>query len=353
MTTKMALLIIIRVDCIIIRVEDAMLSEMPGLLKEYFGKQHGFLPEGSMLMFGSLSHLALRGLEHYSEECVKIFKAFTNMLPNTCSVTHLVFAPLGDVAGPGLIRDLYDLDSWLRSAGTGMPSLPQSRKKFWDILLSRDDADTTPDPGSMGSRILYMPESLKNSARIRTVSHTPHATLPAKLAGLSEPEEKILIESIMNEINEMYAINVDPEPVLARSSGSSGLAGRHSGQKIVVIGASHAKRIAGGLVSSDFDTIDLTRPGWVADPQSISEIAEKLDRYGIESDDFVIVDALSNSCFKGTDPDGNQIPPYKDTTSGKWHIPGELNLATKPALKKILLSGKQTRQQLCGSGLLN
>jgi hypothetical protein len=77
-----------------------MLSEMPGLLKEYFGKQQGFLPEGSMLMFGSLSHLALRGLEHYSEECVKIFKAFSNMLPNTCSVTHLVFAP-GGCGGAG------------------------------------------------------------------------------------------------------------------------------------------------------------------------------------------------------------------------------------------------------------
>jgi hypothetical protein len=63
-------------------------------------------------------------------------------------------------------------------------------------------------------------------------------------------------------------------------------------------------------------------------PQSISEIAEKLDRYGIESDDFVIIDALSNSCFKGT--------PHKDRASGKWHIPGELNLAPKPALKKIL-----------------
>jgi hypothetical protein len=119
-----------------------------------------------------------------------------------------------------------------------MPSLPQSRKKFWDILLSRDESDRIPDPGAMGSRILYMPESLKNSSKIRTVSHTPHATLPQKFAGLSEPEEKELIEGILREVNEMYAINVDPEPVLACSSGSVGLARSHSGQKIVIIGAS-------------------------------------------------------------------------------------------------------------------
>jgi hypothetical protein len=168
------------------------------------------------------------------------------------------------------------------------------------------------------------------------LSDSAHATLPQKFAGLTEPEEKELIESIMKEVNEMYAINVDPEPVLARSSGSVGQARSHTGQKIVIIGASHAKRIAGGLVSTDYDIIDLSRPGWVADPQSISEIGEKLDRYAIENGDFVIVDALSNSFIKGTDPDGNQIAPYKDRNSGKWHVPGELNLAPKPALKKII-----------------
>jgi hypothetical protein len=98
-----------------------------------------------------------------------------------------------------------------------------------------------------------MPENLKNSSRIRTVSHTPHATLPKKLAGLTEPEEKELIECIMKEVNETYAINVDPEPVLARSSGSVGQARNHTGQKIVIIGANHAKRIAGGLVSTEYN----------------------------------------------------------------------------------------------------
>jgi hypothetical protein len=46
--------------CVIIRTEDAYLHELPGLLKEYFGKKSGFLPEGSIAMFGSLSHLSNR-----------------------------------------------------------------------------------------------------------------------------------------------------------------------------------------------------------------------------------------------------------------------------------------------------
>jgi hypothetical protein len=98
--------------CVIIRAEDCLLSELPGMLKEYFGGLPGCLPEGSMVMFGSLSHLAKRGLKNYAEECVKIKKVIMNMLPGSCTVIHMVFVPLGGIEGEATIRDLYNLDSW-------------------------------------------------------------------------------------------------------------------------------------------------------------------------------------------------------------------------------------------------
>jgi hypothetical protein len=58
--------------CVVLRLEDCLLSEQPGILKEFFGAKVGYLPEGSALFFGSLSHLALRGLENYAEEAVKM-----------------------------------------------------------------------------------------------------------------------------------------------------------------------------------------------------------------------------------------------------------------------------------------
>jgi hypothetical protein len=92
-------------------------------------------------------------------------------------------------------------------------------------------------------------------------------------------------------------------------------------------------------VSTNQDVIDLTRPGWVADPESIAEMASKLDRYGIGNDDIVVIDMLSNSYVRGTDTDDNQIPPCKE--NGKWHVEGHLNFAPKPAIKKILSSGSE------------
>jgi hypothetical protein len=251
----------------------------------------------------------------------------------------MVFVPLGDAAGPGLVRDLYDLDSWLRNAGTGMSSLPESRKKFWDILLGKESLGSMADPGAMGGRTLYMPENIKTSTRIRTVSNTPHAALPEKLTAFTETEEQILVESIMQEVNDNYAMNMDTNPLLARSSGSDSPPNTENTHRIVIIGGSNAKRIAGGLVTANQDVIDLTRPGWVADPESIADIASKLDRYGIGNDDVVVIDMLSNSYIRGTDADENQIPPCKE--SGGWHVNGHLNFAPKPALKKILSAGSE------------
>jgi hypothetical protein len=121
--------------CVIIWLEDCMLNEQPGLLKEFFGNRSGYLPEGSLVLFGSISHISLRGIENYAEEVVKTFKIFSNMLTRGCSVSHMVFVPVGGIDSTGLVRDLYDLDCWLRSgAVSNYLSLPSSRATFWKVV---------------------------------------------------------------------------------------------------------------------------------------------------------------------------------------------------------------------------
>jgi hypothetical protein len=160
--------------CVIIRLEDCFLSDLPGILKEFFGNRPKFLPEGSLLLFGSLSQLAKRGVENYAEECVKYQKVLTNMIPNTCSVTHVVFVPLGGIDTPGLIRDHYDLDCWLRkSVPSSAASLPVARRKLWQILTESGSGSA---PGT--DRTIFAPESLHNSTKIRTISAPPNPPLP-------------------------------------------------------------------------------------------------------------------------------------------------------------------------------
>jgi hypothetical protein len=202
-------------------------------------------------------------------------KVLTNMLPKSCTVTHVVFA--------ALIRDLYDLDSWLRGTGHGGDSLPDSRAVFWK--LSVDEQGGVSVPEEHATRILYMPESPDNSNKVRTVSGAPHVYLPASIPPLNCQQEETLISSIIRELNDTYDTNVTEKPDLSRSSGDAFSMTENMADRIFVIGASHVKRMVGGLESLNMDIVDLSRLGWKADAEHIADIAEKLKKYDITDTD--------------------------------------------------------------------
>jgi hypothetical protein len=321
--------------CVVIRLEDCLLSELPGVLKEFFGNRTGYLPEGSVLYFGSLSHLSLRGLETYAEEVVKMFKVFTNMLTGGCSVAHTVHFPLGGIRSEGLVRDMYDLDAWLRSGIVGsILSLPLTREKFWQIVRIESERMAA---ASTAERTLFLPEAINNSHKIRTVSGSVEGVLPATLAPLSEEGEKKLVESLMAEINDRHAINVNVNPHLDRCSGDFVFCentGIGTGTRIIAIGASHITRIIGGLAGCGLDVINLAKPGWVMNENTAAEVKIKMRNLNVTASDILLVDPLANSVFCGTDAEGNHSDAIKN--EGGWHIEGELNIRTKSYLKNVL-----------------
>jgi hypothetical protein len=162
---------------VVIRLEDCLLNELPGVLKEFFGNRSGYLLERSLLMFGSMSHLLIRGLESYAEEVVKIFKVFSNMLARGCSLSHSVFVPVGGVEGEGIMRDIYDLDCWLRNgAVSSCLSLPNTRANFWKVV--RDENGSL---SSISERVLFLPELYSNSRKIRTISGSAEKVILVKI----------------------------------------------------------------------------------------------------------------------------------------------------------------------------
>jgi hypothetical protein len=284
-------------------------------------------------MFGSVSHLAARGLENYSEEVVKTYKIFTSMLPRTCSVTHLVFAPLGGVDSAGLVRDMYDLDCWLRTGqNSNACSLPLARAKLWEVLKSEN---TGTNAAHNTDRTLFLPESMQSSTKIRTKSPAPDNAIPARIQPLSEAGEKIIIGALFTEVNDKYALDMDPEPALTRCSVSQSSEKTLNNGRIFTIGASHVVRTVGGLMSSSFDIVNCAKPGWQADKAAIAELGLKLKNYNITDEDVIIIDPLANSIFCGTDSEGDHVDPVK-LSDGKYHIPGDLTCRSKSKIKKIM-----------------
>jgi hypothetical protein len=310
---------------VILRLEDAYLFELPGLLKEFFADHKGriILPEGSLVLFSSLSHLANRGVESYADEVVKSNRVISSMLGHTTMVAHSIFVPLGGICSSGLIRMMLDVDAWLQSGDTRSPyCLSRTRDIFWRTVLGEGEGS---DLGNTGDRIYFLPENTNSPKKIRFISHAMSVALPKKIPQLSTGTEGKIIGSLLSEINDTFGFSLDTDPQLSRKNVA--VCEKSLKRRYVVIGAKHTKRIAGGLVAKGHSVCDLSVPGWKADTTSVSQVCAKLSTVSLTDSDVVIFDPLSNSAFCGTDDEGAPKTISKDHT-GKYHCEGHLSTIT-------------------------
>jgi hypothetical protein len=99
--------------------------------------------------------------------------------------------------------------------------------------------------------------------------------VPEKIEPTLEKDEMSIIETLCREINKNYALNIDENPVLIRCSETE-KESKVGTSRIFAIGGSHIARLVSGLVCHDCKMINLSKPGWVADPDIITECAIKL-----------------------------------------------------------------------------
>jgi hypothetical protein len=59
--------------------------------------------------------------------------------------------------------------------------------------------------------------------------------------------------------------------------------------------------------------IDLTSPGWIASPDNIAELSEKLDRIQCADSDTFVLDLHNNLAYKFEQSDGSMSLLYKSS----------------------------------------
>jgi hypothetical protein len=125
---------------VIIRVEDSELWELEEVFYDRFKsycKPHGSLPSGSLVLVGSMSHLARNGLNHYAPILVETMTRMAGKVGPGVNVIPFVPVPIGGIGSETLARDMMDLDSWIVSTGAGQATgLPDTRDAFWRIVLA-------------------------------------------------------------------------------------------------------------------------------------------------------------------------------------------------------------------------
>ncbi len=101
-----------------------------------FCKPHGNLPSGSVILVGSMSHLAKNGLNFYAPLLVETMTRMAGKVGPGVNVIPLLPVPVKGIGSETLVRDMMDLDSWIVSTGAGQAAgLPDSRDIFWRVVL--------------------------------------------------------------------------------------------------------------------------------------------------------------------------------------------------------------------------
>jgi hypothetical protein len=279
------------------------------------------LPDGSVIMTGSLTHLANTGLAHYTEELVMHISALRSDFGAGVAVLPAVFVPIVGVYSPQLVRDMFDLDSWISNAGLPDAHTCSSvRSEYWHIIGGGD--------APLGeSRTLYIPHSIRNPRKVTFISAAPMA--PDALRILTEEEEGKLSHTLANNILQNHGIPLNTIHQVrreARTAKSSADAAR-----FFMIGASHCKRIAGVLEASH-EVFRL--PHWTPGKQCAVVIAKKLKELAVREGDIVYLDLFSNSYLMGSDDNGLPVKAFQGADN-RYHLPGLVEGAPTAVLKKI------------------
>jgi hypothetical protein len=311
---------------VIMRVEDCELRELEDVLFDRFknySKPHGVLPPGSVILVGSLAHLSRSGLNSYAPMLVETLTRIAGKMGPGINVLPYIPIPIGGVGSDTLVRDMIDLDCWILSTGAGHNScLPDSREMFWRMVL---------DPARGGRRVytssapLSLPAGTRNP-RIRSfMSGAFDRPIPAAIPPFTETEEKTVICAVFTELNEKFCVGLDNPPSFSRNIAAPPTV--HSNGRMVFIGGSNLGKIAKAAAEKGSLVVDLTASGWSPKPGNIKKVAEVLKNLNLQPCDTIVIDAMANSAYFGTDENGLPMPPAKSGEDGRYHMLGDLQLA--------------------------
>ena len=332
-------------DCLkIIQVENASLSDLTDV---FLAAVKGYaMPAGTVVLIGSVSHLAAVGTAGYAEDLVGALAAIRNTYRSGISVMHGIPLLLGGLTNSDTIRDLLEVDLWYNSVSkSDTMEIVKTRALFRKSLI-REGTDTcTAVNSAPESRVLRLPQSLnpplsKLSYRSQGFGKQGNLCLPMK-----DQEETDLLLSLIVELNEKAGLDLSQEFCVDRClyeecEGEESLTlGTHQEvEKLIILGSSHSSRASFEFDTNRFEVRDLSTPGWRISEESVEEKLAELKDEVLASDErktTVFYQLFDNSSFWVSKKDGSRVLPEKERDR-KYHVDGRLEVAGKEDAKRMV-----------------
>jgi hypothetical protein len=314
----------------VVRVEDAALSDLAAIALEIIDKFS--LHPGSVLLFGSASHLFRVGASCYAQDWIgllgKIEQRFKNV--NVCPLIPI----LRETCPGPLARDIEILATWLVNV---YPSNIKGLSESWRALVH-----FVQNAGS-GQTVLAWEEHVKiplptslTSAQLHPWYFCQRSSNPALLQGMDCTVTKELVRILLAALQRDFSIAVGPEVILPRATTAAGDQSKPENRHLVCIGSSIMKQLIPFLQAAGYTITDFSQPGWVATEDNIQALIHKMSQLHLDPGFSVIFDLLSNCSHRYIQFDGTQSLPFKE--GGRFHMAGPVTICNEDNFCKIVRS---------------
>jgi hypothetical protein len=182
---------------------------------------------------------------------------------------------------------------------------------------------------------MRLPASQHSSEKVTFLS-VGFDNLKTAVDPLVEEDEKALISLMIDELNNLYPVNLCADIICDRFMEdevfSSDTVDRTD---LVLIGASHLSNVVKHVRQEAWRVVDLTTPGFRINSESVAALTERVSGTEVNWEDAVVVLQLfDNSVYLVGGEGGIKRLPTKDR-SGKYHVDGTLTVADKPTVKEL------------------
>jgi hypothetical protein len=126
-----------------------------------------------------------------------------------------------------------------------------------------------------------------------------------------------------------------PENILARTTTAKiGSRAETNVQKVVVAGASNLKYSAAYFSDPDFESIDMSTPGWFPTSGNIADLKEKVAQHRSQNVTGFVFDLFGNTSVRFEQVDGSTALPFR--SSGGYHLGGDVVVSPPPVFQKTV-----------------
>jgi hypothetical protein len=330
-------------------VEDAKLNELGDAFLEF---SKGFeIPSGSVIILFSASHLAWTGTAAYARDWLSVRGKILRILGGGVEIVQgfpLLQAGTADIS---FIRGLMDLELWHDQLGISKGrDICVTRKNVFSHYFPATEPATEPKPGAgtplapdnsgtplapgMDPLILKMP--INTSGQEEGVYLSPgYVKLPVSLEPLKPEEEVNLLLDLIRELNEKFILDLDEDVELMDKDECETASEDAPPKKYLVVGNSHASRLALALEDLGFEAKLISATGWATDPELNNSIVQQIkEEVELCDGELVVVFMLyDNEVYVVEDGDGELTAAVK--IGNRYHINGKLAAVGRDRFKEL------------------